>query len=116
LKAPSALASPGSTVLLPPESSRVDWEGELALVIGRRVRRLPAARWKEALLGWTAACDLTARDLQKKDVQFARAKSFDGFCPLGPWLETDLDLSGLRVRTRVGGAAKQDGCVDDLIF
>lgn len=116
LKAPSTLLAPEGTLLIPPESSRVDWEGELALVIGTRVRRLPAARWREAVLGFTVACDVTARDIQKKDVQFARGKSFDGFCPLGPWIETDWDPTGRGLATRVNGAPKQTGRFEDLIF
>jgi 2-keto-4-pentenoate hydratase/2-oxohepta-3-ene-1,7-dioic acid hydratase in catechol pathway len=116
LKAPSSLLAPEGTLLLPPESSRVDYEGELALVVGRRVRRLPASRWREAILGFTIVCDVTARDLQKKDVQFARAKSFDGFCPLGPWIETDWQEGGRGLRTRVDGKVRQDGRFDDLIF
>ena len=116
LKAPSSLLDPGSTLFLPPESLRVDWEGELAVVIGRRVRRLPRERWREAVLGFTVACVVTARDLQKKDVQFARAKSFDGFCPLGPFVDTDYEPGSRTLVTRVDGVEKQRGHFGDLIF
>jgi len=116
LKAPSALCPHGGTVRLPAESHRVDYEGELAIVIGARVRRLPRARYREAILGWSVACDVTARDLQKRDVQFARAKSFDTFCPLGPWIETNFFPEGRHLETRINGETRQRGSFDDLIF
>jgi 2-keto-4-pentenoate hydratase/2-oxohepta-3-ene-1,7-dioic acid hydratase in catechol pathway len=104
------------TVLLPPESERVDYEGELAFVIGRRARRVPKERWREVVFGYTVALDVTARDLQKKDGQWWRAKGFDTFCPLGPALETDVDASDLLLETRVDGELRQSGRTRDFIF
>ena len=87
LKPPSAVLKPGGTIVRPPISERVDYEGELAIVIGREAKNVRASQWREVVRGFTCANDVTARDLQKKDVQFTRAKSFDTFCPLGPHIE-----------------------------
>ena len=106
LKPPSALLPPNGTIVRPPQSQRVDYEGELAIVIGER----------GSVLGYTCANDVTARDLQKKDVQFTRAKSFDTFCPLGPCLETALDPNDLAIATRVNGATKQNGRTSMMAF
>ncbi|MCM2317419.1 MAG: fumarylacetoacetate hydrolase family protein [Thermoanaerobaculia bacterium] len=116
LKPPSSLLAPGGAIEMPAASSRVDFEGELAIVIGRRAKNVDAARWREFVFGFTCANDVTARDLQKKDVQFTRGKSFDTFCPLGPWIETDLDPSDLAIRTRVNGESKQDGRTSQMVF
>jgi 2-keto-4-pentenoate hydratase/2-oxohepta-3-ene-1,7-dioic acid hydratase in catechol pathway len=116
LKAPSALVTDGGDVVLPPESERVDYEGELALVIGRKIKRWPQERWLEALFGVCCANDVTARDLQKKDGQFARAKSFDTFCPVGPEIVTDLDPSDLAIATRVNGDVKQSSRTSRVVF
>jgi 2-keto-4-pentenoate hydratase/2-oxohepta-3-ene-1,7-dioic acid hydratase in catechol pathway len=116
LKPPSAVLSHGGTIVLPKQSQRVEHEGELAIVVGKEAKNVPAARWREFVQGFTCANDVTARDLQKKDVQFTRGKSFDTFCPLGPWIETDLDPSALRLVTRVNGAVRQDGNTRQLIF
>jgi 2-keto-4-pentenoate hydratase/2-oxohepta-3-ene-1,7-dioic acid hydratase in catechol pathway len=116
LKAPSSLILDGGDILLPPESARVDFEGELALVIGRKVKSWPQERWLEALAGVCCANDVTARDLQKKDGQWARAKSFDTFCPIGPELVTDLDPSDLAITTRVNGAVKQSARTSEMVF
>ncbi len=116
LKAPSALVVGGGEIVLPPESSRVDYEGELALVIGRTIKRWPQERWLEALAGLCCANDVTARDLQKKDGQWARAKSFDTFCPVGPDIVSDLDASDLAIETRVNGAVKQSGRTSQMVF
>src|SRR5579863_3257134 len=91
LKAPSALLGPAGVVRLPPESARVEHEAELAVVIGTRAKNVPREDALRVVWGYTAACDVTARDLQRKDVQFTRAKSFDTFCPIGPWIATELD-------------------------
>lgn len=108
-KPPSALLGPGADVELPPESERVEYEGELALVIGTRVRRVDAAGARAAVYGVTCADDVTARDLQRKDVQFTRGKGFDGFCPVGPWIETEPgDLDALTLTTRVSGVVRQE--------
>ena len=116
LKPPSAVIAPGGTIIRPPHSQRVDFEGELAIVISRRARGIPRAQWRDVVLGFTCANDVTARDLQKKDVQFTRGKSFDTFCPIGPEIETDLDPSALSLVTRVNGEVKQNGNTRDMIF
>ena len=116
LKAPSSLVIDGSDIVLPPESARVDYEGELALVIGRRVKRWPQERWLDALAGVCCANDVTARDLQKKDGQFARAKSFDTFCPIGPAIVPGIDPSDLALETRVNGAVRQSSRTSQMVF
>jgi 2-keto-4-pentenoate hydratase/2-oxohepta-3-ene-1,7-dioic acid hydratase in catechol pathway len=116
LKPPSALLGPNGTIVRPPQSQRVDFEGELAIVIGKTARNIGRADWRTVVLGFTCVNDVTARDLQKKDVQFTRGKSFDTFCPLGPCIETDLDPSALSLRTRVNGETKQDGNTHDMVF
>ena len=116
LKAPSSLVLDGGEIVLPPESARVDYEGELALVIGRRIKRWPEDRWREALAGVCCANDVTARDLQKKDGQFARAKSFDTFCPIGPAIVSGLDPSDLAIETRVNGDVKQSSRTSKMVF
>ena len=116
LKAPSALVTDGSDIVLPPESASVDFEGELALVIGRRIKSWPENRWLEALAGVCCANDVTARDLQKKDGQWARAKSFDTFCAVGPAIVADLDPSDLAIETRVNGSVKQAARTSQMVF
>lgn len=117
-KPPSSLLKPGGTILLPASSSRVDFEGELALVIGRRVTKLePDADFHSIVRGYTLANDVTARDLQKKDGQWTRAKGFDTFCPVGPWISDEIDpTSGLTIETRVNGELRQHGSTADFIF
>jgi 2-keto-4-pentenoate hydratase/2-oxohepta-3-ene-1,7-dioic acid hydratase in catechol pathway len=116
LKPPSSLAGPGDAIALPPESERVEHEAELAVVIGRRAKNISEADALGHVLGYACACDVTARDLQRKDVQFTRAKGFDGFCPLGPWIETDLSPAALAVMCRVDGQLRQRGSTDQMIF
>jgi 2-keto-4-pentenoate hydratase/2-oxohepta-3-ene-1,7-dioic acid hydratase in catechol pathway len=116
LKPPSALLPPNDTIVRPPQSQRVDHEGELAVVFGAEARNVPRQRWRDVVLGFTCANDVTARDLQKKDVQFTRGKGFDTFCPLGPCIETELDPSNLAISTRVNGVTKQDGHTAQMIF
>jgi 2-keto-4-pentenoate hydratase/2-oxohepta-3-ene-1,7-dioic acid hydratase in catechol pathway len=116
LKAPSALIRDGEEIVLPPESQRVDYEGELALVIGRRIKSWPQGEWLSALAGVCCANDVTARDLQKKDRQFARSKSFDTFCPAGPAIVPGLDASDLAIETRVNGAVRQSARTSDMVF
>ena len=115
LKPPSALLPHKGTVLLPPESSRVDYEGELAVIVGRRARRLSREEAGSAVFGYTVAIDVTARDLQKGDGQWWRAKGFDTFCPLGPAIETDVDPSDLLLETLVDGAVKQSGRTSAMV-
>jgi 2-keto-4-pentenoate hydratase/2-oxohepta-3-ene-1,7-dioic acid hydratase in catechol pathway len=117
LKAPSALIADGEPIELPEASERVEHEGELALVIGRRCRRLAEADDPLAyLLGFTCLNDVTARDLQRRDVQFTRGKSFDTFCPVGPFVVTSLDPSDLSVETRVNGLVRQSGRTSAMAF
>ncbi len=116
LKPPSALLAHEGTIIRPPQSQRVDYEGELAMVIGSRARNVPADRWRDVVQGFTCANDVTARDLQKKDVQFTRGKGFDTFCPIGPCIETDLDPSDLSLITRVNGQIKQNGRTSMMMF
>ena len=116
LKPPSALLPPGGTIVRPAASQRVDFEGELAIVIGREAKNVRAGEWRDYVRGFTCANDVTARDLQKRDVQFTRGKSFDTFCPIGPHIETDLDVDDLRITTRVNGEIRQDGRTSQMIF
>lgn len=117
LKAPSAVINDGESIVIPPQSEQVEHEGELAVVIGRRCTKLgPEDDSLRYALGFTCLNDVTARDLQGKDVQFTRAKSFDTFCPVGPFVETDLDVSDLGVVTRVNGVVKQDGRTSHMVF
>ncbi len=117
LKPPSAVISPGDAILLPPVSKRVDHEAELGVVIGRVARHLTDKDDPfQYVLGYACVNDVSARDLQKKDVQFTRAKGFDTFCPFGPWIETDLDPSGLMVTGRVNGQVRQQARTSEMIF
>ena len=116
LKPPSALLPHEGTIIRPPQSERVDHEGELAMVIGKRAHNVKTASWRDFLKGFTCANDVTARDLQKKDVQFTRGKSFDTFCPIGPCIETDLDPADLSLVTRVNGQIRQNGRTSMMIF
>ena len=117
-KPPSSLLKPGGTILMPAASSRVDFEGELALVIGKRVRKLKTTDdWRSVIRGYTLANDVTARDLQKKDGQWTRAKGFDTFCAVGPFVSDELDpAAGLALETRVNGELRQQGSTADFIF
>lgn len=116
-KPPSSLLPPGGVIRMPAASARVDYEGELALVIGRRVRNLKQEEWPSAIRGLTLANDVTARDLQKTDGQWTRAKGFDTFCPVGPIVSDELDIqAGLAIETRVNGELRQHGSTLDFIF
>ena len=113
----TSVIGPGDSIVLPPQSERVDFEGELAAVIGRITKNVPAERALEHVFGYTIANDVTARDLQKSDGQWARAKGFDTFCPLGPAIETEFDLDGGAVlTTRVNGEVRQQAPISDMIF
>lgn len=116
LKPPSSVIGPDDTIRRPAISDRVDFEGELAIVIGRRARDVEPSGWRSHVLGFTCANDVTARDLQKKDVQFTRAKGFDTFCPLGPWIDTELDIADVRLETRVDGTVRQQSSTSRMIF
>ena len=117
-KPPSSLLKPGGTILLPAASSRVDFEGELALVIAQRVHKMKAdADWRKVVRGYTLANDVTARDLQKKDGQWTRAKGFDTFCAVGPVVSDEVDpAAGLAIETRVNSELRQQGSTADFIF
>lgn len=118
LKPNTAVIGPGDPIQLPAQSSEVHYEGELAVVIGRLCRDVPAERAAEVILGYTCADDVTARDLQAGDGQWARAKGFDTFCPLGPWLVTGLDLAqagDLRLTTRRDGQVVQSGRTSQMV-
>jgi len=115
LKAPSALTGPGGEIVYPPQSQRVDYEAELAVVIGRVAKNVKEKDAAAHILGYTCINDVTARDLQVKDVQYTRAKGFDTFAPLGPWIVTDFDPSSASVRCLVNGAVRQDGNTREMI-
>jgi 2-keto-4-pentenoate hydratase/2-oxohepta-3-ene-1,7-dioic acid hydratase in catechol pathway len=113
LKPSTSVIGPGDTIRMP--DTRVDYEGELAVVIGRLCREVPPERVPEVIFGYTCANDVTAREWQQADGQWTRAKGLDTFCPLGPWIETELDPSDLALRTTVDGAVRQDGRTSMLI-
>ncbi|HEX5885629.1 MAG TPA: fumarylacetoacetate hydrolase family protein [Pyrinomonadaceae bacterium] len=117
LKAPSAVIGSGEQIEIPNASQQVEHEGELGVVIGRTARNL--SQHEDPLnyvFGYTCVNDVTARDLQRKDVQFTRGKSFDTFCPVGPWIETDIDPGNVAVETRLNGEVKQKGNTADMAF
>ncbi len=116
LKPTSSLLPHGGVIRLPAASRRVDFEGELAVVISRRARHVPEDRVPEYLFGYTCLNDVTARDLQKRDLQFTRAKGFDTFCPLGPCIATGLDPGALSIRTLVNGQVRQESSTARMIF
>ncbi|MCL2544149.1 MAG: fumarylacetoacetate hydrolase family protein [Nocardioidaceae bacterium] len=120
LKPNTSVIGPGDTVIYPPQTQELHYEGELAVVIGRICRDVPAEQATDVIHGYTIANDVTARDLQRKDVQFTRSKGFDTFCPLGPWIETDLDphafSEGRKVQTFLNGDVVQDGTTKDMVF
>src|SRR5215216_1704004 len=117
LKAPSAIIASGEEIVLPSASQQVEHEGELGVVIGRVARNIGGHEDPLSyVLGYTCVNDVTARDLQRKDVQFTRGKSFDTFCPVGPFAVTGLDPSDLSVVTRVNGEVRQNGRTSALAF
>ena len=116
LKPPTSVIGPGETIVRPAMSSRVDYEAELGIVIRDRVSRIPPEASRDHILGYTCANDVTARDLQKKDGQWTRAKSFDTFCPIGPWIQTDLDPDDLLIESYVNGERRQSSRTSQFIF
>jgi 2-keto-4-pentenoate hydratase/2-oxohepta-3-ene-1,7-dioic acid hydratase in catechol pathway len=116
LKPSSSLLPPGGRILLPPQSERVEHEAELAVVIGQAGRWIAPKKTGEYILGYTIANDVTARDLQRQDGQWTRAKGFDSFCPLGPWLETDLDPADTLITCSVNEQMRQMSSTRDMIF
>jgi len=115
-KPPSAVIGDGDEIVYPPQSSRVDYEGELGVVIARRCRHVSRAGALDVVRGYTIVNDVTARDLQETDVQWARAKGFDTFAPIGPCIADGLDPSRLRIRTTLNGEVRQDSSTGLLIF
>lgn len=116
LKPNTSVIGPNDVIVRPTSlSSQTDYEGELAVVIGRIAKNVPAERAGEYIFGYTVANDVTARDLQRTDGQWSRAKGFDTFCPVGPVIETDLDVSAASITTRVNGEVRQQGPVSDMI-
>jgi len=117
MKPPTALIGTGAPIIYPSEMTRrVDYEGELAIVIGKTARNIDSKSAPDFILGYTCFNDVTARDLQKKDIQFTRAKGFDTFAPTGPCIETDLDPTDIRITTYLNGDKKQDTSTKDMIF
>ncbi|MGH3306139.1 MAG: fumarylacetoacetate hydrolase family protein [Nocardioides sp.] len=120
LKPNTSVIGPGDPIVYPKQTGDLHYEGEVAVVIGRICRDVPPEKATDVIHGYTIGNDVTARDLQKGDVQFTRSKGFDSFCPLGPWIETDLDpqafADGVRVQTHLNGDLKQDGNTKDMVF
>lgn len=117
LKAPSAIIRHEKAIVIPPQSEQVEHEGELAVVIGRECKNIGDDEDPfQYVLGYTCLNDVTARDIQRKDVQFTRGKSFDTFCPIGPVIETELDVRDIRVTCSVNGVVKQDGRTSQMVF
>ena len=116
MKPPSSVVASGETIILPPQSAQVEHEAELVVVIGKRGRHITAGNAKRHILGYTIGNDVTARDLQKSDNQWTRAKGFDTFCPFGPWIDTEFDPSDAVVTCRVNGQMRQMASTRDMIF
>ncbi len=116
MKPPSSIIGNGDTIILPPQSQQVDHEGELVAVIGKRGRHIPAEEAAQYILGYTVGNDVTARDLQRIDDQWTRAKGFDTFCVFGPWIDTDFDPSDAVLICRVNGQMRQMASTRDMVF
>jgi len=116
MKPPSAIINPGERIILPPQSRQVEHEAELVAVIGKHGRNITAEEARNYILGYTIGNDVTARDLQKSDDQWTRAKGFDTFCPFGPWIDTDFDPSDALITCKVGGQPRQMASTRDMLF
>jgi 2-keto-4-pentenoate hydratase/2-oxohepta-3-ene-1,7-dioic acid hydratase in catechol pathway len=116
LKPPSSIINPGEHIILPPQSQQVEHEAELVAVIGKRGRNITAEEARNTILGYTIGNDITARDLQKIDGQWTRAKGFDTFCCFGPWIDTDFDISDALITCKVSGQPRQMGSTRDMVF
>lgn len=116
LKPPTAVIGPGDPIVLPPCSERVDYEGELAIVVGKKAKDVTPEEAPSYILGYTCFNDVTARDIQRREGQWTRAKGFDTFAPLGPWIVTDLDPRGLKIETYLNGEVRQSSNTSHLIF
>jgi 2-keto-4-pentenoate hydratase/2-oxohepta-3-ene-1,7-dioic acid hydratase in catechol pathway len=116
MKPPSSIINPGDTIILPPQSKQVEHEAELVAVIGKRGRNIPTEQAKEYILGYTIGNDITARDLQKTDGQWTRAKGFDTFCSFGPWIDTEFDITDALISCKVSGQPRQMASTRDMVF
>jgi 2-keto-4-pentenoate hydratase/2-oxohepta-3-ene-1,7-dioic acid hydratase in catechol pathway len=116
MKPPSSVINPGDTILLPRQSNQVEHEAELVAVIGKSGRHITADQAREYVFGYTIGNDITARDLQKSDGQWTRAKGFDTFCPFGPWIDTEFDPADALITCRVSGQPRQMGSTRDMVF
>lgn len=116
MKPPSAILDPGGTILLPPQSQQVEHEAELVVVIGKRGRFISPEEARDYIFGYTVGNDVTARDLQRSDGQWTRAKGFDTFCPFGPWIDTDFDPADALITCRVNGQLRQMASTRDMVF
>lgn len=116
LKPPSAIIGSGDKILIPPQSQQVEHEAELVVVFGKRGRWIPVEKTREYIFGYTIGNDVTARDLQKSDRQWTRGKGFDTFCPIGPWIETELDTTDTLISCRVNGELRQMASTREMVF
>ena len=116
MKPPTAVTGPNSNLEIPPDSAQVDFEAELAVVIGKKARYVQPDQVENIIFGYTCANDVTARDLQRKDGQWTRGKGFDTFAPLGPWIETSLDARNLRIQLYLNDELRQDSYTGNMIF
>jgi 2-keto-4-pentenoate hydratase/2-oxohepta-3-ene-1,7-dioic acid hydratase in catechol pathway len=116
MKPPSSIINPGDTIILPPQSKQVEHEAELVAVIGKRGRNIPPEQAKDHILGYTIGNDVTARDLQKTDGQWTRAKGFDTFCSFGPWIDTEFDITDALISCKVSGQPRQMASTRDMVF
>jgi 2-keto-4-pentenoate hydratase/2-oxohepta-3-ene-1,7-dioic acid hydratase in catechol pathway len=116
MKPPSAIINPGEAIVLPPQSQQVEHEAELVAVLGKRARNVIAEQAHGCVYGYTVGNDVTARDLQRSDGQWTRAKGFDTFCPFGPWIDTDFDASDALITCKVGGQPRQMASTRDMVF
>jgi 2-keto-4-pentenoate hydratase/2-oxohepta-3-ene-1,7-dioic acid hydratase in catechol pathway len=116
IKPNTTVIGPGDTIVWPEMAPSIDYEAELAIVIGRICKEVPKEKVNDVIFGYTMANDVTSRELQKKDGQWTRAKGFDTFCPLGPWIETEFIPGSQRITTTLNGEVKQDAALSDMIF
>jgi 2-keto-4-pentenoate hydratase/2-oxohepta-3-ene-1,7-dioic acid hydratase in catechol pathway len=116
MKPPSSIIDPGETIILPPQSKQVEHEAELVAVIGKRARNVTSEDARNYIFGYTVGNDVTARDLQKTDEQWTRAKGFDTFCPFGPWIDTDFNIADALITCKVNGQPRQMATTRDMVF
>ena len=116
MKPPSSIINPGDTIILPPQSKQVEHEAELVAVIGKRARNVTSENAKNYIYGYTVGNDVTARDLQKTDDQWTRAKGFDTFCPFGPWIDTDFNIADALITCKVNGQPRQMASTRDMVY